>query len=46
MPHDDFLTRKQVADLYPIPYSTLKKLSMRNAKVCVVRTFETVGAFF
>lgn len=32
MPHDDFLTRRQLADLYPIPYSTLKKLSMRGSE--------------
>jgi hypothetical protein len=30
MSHSDFLTRRQVADLYPIPYSTLKKLGMRE----------------
>lgn len=30
MPHTDFLNRRQIADLYPISYSTLKKLSMRE----------------
>lgn len=30
MPPSDFLTRQQIAELYPIPLSTLKKLGMRG----------------
>ena len=30
MPPSDFKTRKQIAELYPIKYSTLKKLGMKD----------------